>query len=200
MGDILRVPNECKAKIMSSQPRNRPVSTLTNDNALSLQASTPRSLNHRTRSPTSALPRPVTQRRLAADTICRADAPDTPQSPNYSLSKISSQPTRDAKSWSHTGTHSSARGANFLRPPEAQQSRRDSHQEDKPPEAKLSSPTPESVRELTYDGTAVSSYLHDIASPRQYNVKGSPWLKSNSQLADDSTGAGAELDLLVSAD
>jgi serine/threonine protein kinase len=80
-------------------------------------------------------------------------------------------------------------------PSEVEQSRRDSHH-DRLFEPKLATPTPESVRELTFNGSPGGSYLLDLTSPCRCKAEFCHCPNSNSHSTSDPTETEAELDIL----
>jgi hypothetical protein len=173
-----------------SHPRSRPVRIPADEDVLNIQASTPRSLNGSS---------PLTQPGHAK-TTCGADGPDSPRSPNYSLSKLYSRPTSDTRAVSHIGVCKSANRPGCSSFPGAQEHRQDSHQHDKLSKPKPLTPTPDSVRELTFDGYVVDSPLHDLESVGRCDEGVQPGSNPTSHSTDDSGSVGGESDILVSRD
>ncbi|KAF2714314.1 hypothetical protein K504DRAFT_394598 [Pleomassaria siparia CBS 279.74] len=178
------------ASVQWARPRDRPVSISTNDEVLSPEVSTHRSLHHRTRSSTSALPRPVTQRRLPTD-----DEPSV-SSPNYNLSKIPFRTIGDNTPKSHIHRHSHGDRRDRFESLEAQHSRRGSHQEDRLVRSRIRLPTPESVLELTHGGSSILPCVHGLETSHSYNGKAHSCSNCNSQSADNFNEAIAEPDIL----
>lgn len=171
---------------MSSLPRSQPVNSPANDDTPRLQASIPRTFNHRRTSSISSIPRPITQH--------------VPTSANYSLSNTLAWPTNHVKSWSHSISHHGSYRRGSPRSPKAQQPRRDSQQENKLFEAKPPLPTPESVRELTHDGSTADFFSRDPDLLYQHQPRLSLCSKCDDNEADSSAVAGTEHDLLVGID
>lgn len=119
------------------------------------KTSTPRTLNHRPQLSALVIPRHVTQGSFTTETTYGTDRPDFSPLRNYIPTKTISLANHKYRSWSHTCSH----GALIKRDnSEVEQYRRGSHQ-NKLFKFRLATPTPESVRKLTFDGSSEPASL-----------------------------------------